>query len=63
MSPTSLFLLIKYDDMKTITKAQSEALTKFGVEHTGKESIKEASDLLHLAIYEVIASFGDDLKW
>ena len=38
--------------MTTITKAQSEALTKFGVKHTGKESIKEANDLLELAIYE-----------
>ena len=38
--------------MKNImTEKQSEALTKFGVEHTGKESIKTASDLLRLAIY------------
>ena len=38
--------------MKNImTKKQSEALTNFGVEHTGKESIKTASDLLQLAIY------------
>ena len=38
--------------MKNImTEKQSEALTKFGVEHTGKESIRTASDLLRLAIY------------
>ena len=38
--------------MKNImSEKQSEALTKFGVEHTGQESMKTASDLLQLAIY------------
>ena len=34
-----------------MSKKQSEALTKFGVEHTGQESMKTASDLLRLASY------------
>ena len=34
-----------------MSEKQSEALTKFGVEHTGQESMKTASDLLQLAIY------------
>ena len=38
--------------MKNImSEKQSEALTKFGVEHTGQESMKTESDLLQLAIY------------
>lgn len=38
--------------MKNImSKKQSEALTRFGVEHTGQESMRTASDLIRLAIY------------
>ena len=38
--------------MKNImSEKQSEALTKFCVEHTGQESMKTARDLLQLAIY------------
>ena len=34
-----------------MSEKQSEALTRFGVEHTGQESMKTAGDLLRLAIY------------
>ena len=37
--------------MKTLTEKQSEALNRFGVKHTGQESMRTASDLLRLAIY------------